>query len=602
MRLFVSIALAFLLVQGAMAQGSANPKYIVATRSTGGSTQQAFLASLPHQLVAPDEWAIFNPQLQTNLAAIRLNALELQDLLITHRDFIIELDQQMTPAADCVDPDPLPTGWALQSLLADLPCGLPGPPNGMPNRVTLYVVDSGVQKLISGVPHAQFGAGSPVVWGSGLMSPSLTGSGASPLIDLHNHGTGVASTAVGKDTGLFSHLDGGSVQLESCQIYFPSISPPSAPWVSDAVNVIFLASVQHLARVADACPTNDGSVLIFANRTATGYSEIMERQLAEAAKAGIVVVSSAGNSYSKDDPETPPASTPILACPPFTSISSIAPIPATTRTPSGMPLNATLGDMGFPCLTYATPTTDYLLNVGATTSANQIWFSSASSGSNYGLGTTIFAPGSVVSRASSSSHVISTGTGTSFSAGYVAGMALYYLSIRPWAKVPEVRAFILNHTNTTIDPPVLAKSGMVVHSLDLESLTAPDPCLSFTLWAGLKALVFPDDAKLADPDNDGLANLLEHAVGTNPNSFSANRGLNLIFHDGNYYLQKVLAPYELCDSTVTVEASLDLLTWDQPVPAFLPVAPMGACASKVFEALLGPVPSRKFYRLRVTSP
>lgn len=601
MKHIITFLVLLITSQHLLAQGNLNPKYLVSNRLTVGSNEAEFLNSLPHPLVPPDEWVISEPALQTLTAAIRLSTVEFQELSNNHRDYIIEQDQRMQPNS-CETPDPV-TGWALQHLLASHPCGLPKALDCTPAQVTLYVVDSGVQKTVGMAPHPQFGAGSPVVWGNGLMTPSLTGSGASPFIDLHDHGTGVASTAVGKDTGLFAHLHGGSVVLEPCQIYFPSLSPPEPPWVSDAVNVVFLASVAHLARANDSCLTNDGSVLLFANRTVTAYSEIMERQLAEATKAGIVVITAAGNKASNVDPKTPPSSAPVAGC--MGLFSQISPIPITTRTPSGLPLGAVLANPFFPCLTYNTPATDYLLTVGATAQdmLNNIvlWTSGPANGSNYGLNTHIYAHGGAVSKATNSG-TISTGTGTSLSTGYVGGMALYYLSQRPWAKPPEVRSFILTNTVTTITPPGDAEVGTVIKSLSLGTLTAPDCCLAYGSWTSLRNLTALMSPQLSDPDNDGLVNLLEYALGNDPNTFSNNRGLEMTYHDGNYYLKLTLASYEVCDCTVTVEASFDLQSWTAPVPIFVSIPQVGSCPSKISEALITPSPSKKFFRIRVTTP
>lgn len=596
MRLRRILLLWISLITSGLAQNGALPRYMVAVRDANSVPPADFLASLPHELVPPEEWAIFDHDLNTNLVAILLDPNQANDLRITHPEYIVEPDQQMVPTDG--PPDPTPTGWALQGLLASHLYGLPKPAGCEPCQVTLYVVDSGVQKLLGTGLHPQFGSISPVVWGGGLMAPSLTGSGASPFIDVRNHGTGVASTAVGLDTGLFAHLHGGSVVLEPCQIYFPSVSP-TAPWVSDALNVVFLASVQHLARRNDATVLNNGSVLMFANRTTTAYSELMERQLAEATKAGMVVVAAAGNQLSGVDPALPVLTPPIPPlCDPMQLVSQISPPPSSTKTPSGMPLSGLLGNPFGPCSFYATPLVPYLLLVGGTASDGSMWVG-GTNGSNYGPQTSLFAPAAGVTKASALSAALVTGTGTSLATGYVAGLSLYYLSFRPWASVTEVRNFVLGQTSVSFSPT----AGSFL-SMNLDLLTAPDCCLDYATWTGVTNLVGAQAAKTLDVESDGLVNLLEWALGNDPKVFSANRGLSFAYHDGQYWLRKTLAYYGLCGATIAVEASLDLLSWEAPVPLFVPLPLISSCsAGSITEAPLGAEPPcHKFYRIRVVSP
>jgi hypothetical protein len=600
MHRFLQFLLLLLGTWSALAQTTNTTRYIISVRgvnaSTGPIPLQDFINSLPHPPVGPGEWVLSNAALRTNLALLNLNPTEFQELTNQRKEYIIEADQRMGPN-DGPPPDPLPTGWALQSLLASHPYGLPISPGCSPCQVTLYVVDTGVQKVISGNLHGQFDASSPVVWGAGLMTTSLIGTGASPHIDLHNHGTGVASTAVGKDTGLFAHLHGGSVKLEPCHIYFPSVSPPTPPWMSDAINVIFQASEQQLTRRSDASPMNDGGVLLFANRTNLAYSEIMERQMAEASRTGLVIVSSAGNAASNSDPELPATSAPMPnGCMPSVLVSSITPAPP-IRTPSGLPLGKTLADLFTPCLTYTTPTTEYLLMIGATTSFNTVWASS-----NYGPATHLFAPGDAVTRANNASNVLSLGSGTSFSAGYAAGLALYYLSFRPWATLNEVRTYVISKSDLTLPLPPGCKTTFL-RQMNLTNLTPPSCCLDYSTWIGLKRLTGDDTMKLADPDKDGLPNLLEWALNNNPSGPETNRGLSITQHGGNHYLQLSKAAYDLCNTTLTVEASFDLEDWSAPVPAFTSIGSGDPCANnRLSEALIPEPGDKKFYRLRVNAP
>ena len=599
MRLRLLLLISLTCMASSPAQTGAQPRYLIAVRDANLVPQTDFLLSLPHPLVPPEEWAIFDHDLNTNLAAIFLDPNVANDLRLNHPEYIVEQDQQMVPTDGPPEPDPTPTGWALQGLLDNHPYGLPKPAGCEPCQVTLYVVDSGVQKILGTGLHPQFGPTSPVVWGGGLMAPSLTGSGASPFIDVRNHGTGVASTAVGLDTGLFAHLHGGSVVLEPCQIYYPS-AVPTAPWVSDALNAVFQASVQHLARRNDATVLNNGSVLMFANRTTTSYSELMERQLAEATKAGMVVVAAAGNQLSAADPTLPSLTPPIPPlCDPMQLVSQISPPPSTTKTPSGMPLSGLLGNpfVG-PCAFYATPTAHYLLLVGGTASDGSLW-SSGPNGSNYGPQTSLFAPAGEVTKASALSAPLVTGSGTSLATGYVAGLSLYYLSFRPWASVMEVRNFVLSQTSVSMSPT----AGSFL-SMNLELLTAPDCCLDYVTWTGVTGLVGAQGAKTLDVESDGLVNLLEWALGNDPKVNSTNRGLSFTHHDGQFWLRKTLAHYGLCGATITVEASYDLLSWEAPVPTFVPLPLISSCsAGSISEAPLGAEPpDYKFYRIRVVSP
>ncbi len=601
MHRFLPFLFLLLVTWSAPAQTTNTTRYLVSVRgvnaSTGPIPKQDFINSLPHPPQEPGEWVLSNAALRTNLALIKLTAAEFQGFVTQHREYLIEEDQLMVPNDGPPAPDPLPTGWALQNLLASLPYGLPAPAGCAPCQVTLYVVDTGVQQLIGGNLHGQFGPTSPVVWGAGLMTTSLLGTGASPFIDLHDHGTGVASTAVGKDTGLFAHLHGGSVKLEPCQIYFPSITPPTPPWMSDAINVIFQASEQQLARRSDASPMNDGGVLLFANRTNLSYSEIMERQMAEASRTGLVIVSSAGNAASNSDPELPLTSAPVSnGCMPLSLVSTITPA-VPIRTPSGLPLNKTLADLFTPCLTYATPTSEYLLLIGATTATNTVW-----TNSNFGPATHLFAPGSAVTRASKASNALISSSGTSYAAGYAAGLALYYLSFRPWATLNEVRNYVIAKSDVTLPLPPGCKTTFL-RKMNLNNLAPPTCCLDYATWIGLKKLTGDDTIKLADPDKDGLPNIFEWALNTDPSAAETNRGLSITQHGGYYFLQFSRAAYDLCNASLTVEASFDLLDWSAPVPVFTTINNGDPCTNnRLSEALIPEPGEKKFYRLRVNVP
>ncbi len=601
-----------LLVTPALAQQTSTQttRVLFATRdvTTSGTpvALQDFKTSLPHPPVPPGEWIISDPRLQTTVALLHLTPAEYEDLQIysnQHRDLLVEVDQRMSPTADPVVPDPPPTGWALTSLLSALPYGLPIHEGCRPCQVTLYAVDTGVQRLIpsgsGSVPHPQFTVGSPVVWGAGLMAPSLIGTGATPFDDTYNHGTGVASTAVGKDTGLFAHLQGGSVLLEPCQIYFPFTGNLLQPWVADAVNVIFQASVLQLAKRSDASLTNDAAVLLFANRTNNAYSEILERQMAAAATAGIVVVGAAGNASSNIDPSLPATTTPMPnGCFPLALITQITPA-AALRSPAGLPLNKVLADIFAPCFTYATPPAEQMILVGGYTNANTL-----SINTNYGLATHLFAPGENVIRAKNNGAGLVTGSGTSYAAGYAAGLALYYLSFRPWATVAEVRSFVLAQSDlTAILPPANADPAMLIHKMRLDTMAAPDCCLDYETWATHRGLSGADASKLADPDTDGLLNLVEWALNNDPSAPGTNRGLSLTQHGGHFYLHLSRASYHVCGARFNVEASLDLNDWTALVPVFtdLPTPP-GCEQNRESEALLPEEPTKKFYRLRIDAP
>jgi hypothetical protein len=109
-----------------------------------------------------------------------------------------------------------------------------------------------------------------------------------------------------------------------------------------------------------------------------------------------------------------------------------------------------------------------------------------------------------------------------------------------------------------------------------------------------------DGANTADPDADGIKNLLEYALGGIPTQPST--GILPAIGTATAGPQKFLTlsfTRARADVTYTVEASSDLLTWPDTVPFTLPAPGASATATDTVDMLTNP---HRFLRLRVSQP
>lgn len=120
---------------------------------------------------------------------------------------------------------------------------------------------------------------------------------------------------------------------------------------------------------------------------------------------------------------------------------------------------------------------------------------------------------------------------------------------------------------------------------------------AYDSWAATALAGLPALAQLptADPDNDGLANLLEYALDTNPTAPTAGVPVQSLSNDGKLQLTFLRARSEL---TYEVIASSDLTTWS--VIATNP-GTVGQSVT-VTDTVSLTSGGRRFLRLRVTSP
>lgn len=99
--------------------------------------------------------------------------------------------------------------------------------------------------------------------------------------------------------------------------------------------------------------------------------------------------------------------------------------------------------------------------------------------------------------------------------------------------------------------------------------------LTFSVWAMTQGLVGADALNTADTDGDGIIQLLEYALGGNPNQSDVEiyPTSQLVQEGDKSYLEiTLLRPQGLANTTYTPEVSLDLSNWAEP-SAFDPAIP-----------------------------
>ena len=554
-------------VQFAMA-GSG--QFIISTRGQVPKSLNAILSDVGHAAppLAGDEWGLDDPA-GFSSALLNLPGANLVALQAAHLDLIIELDTQIIVPASVPGPW---LNWGLNSLL---PSGRCSPSQGLwaVHPVWFNVVDTGIQKeMPTGALHSEFD-GNSTVWGLGYLAPSLNGlfPTVSQLADPHNHGTSVASAAIGQQAGLMRRLPGAKIHLESFRIYSDN-SPPTA-WVSDAINAISNARVAHSNRrsIPNTNPYDDASALIFANRTNAGYSESVEAALARAAGAGMVVVCAAGNDNA-GVPEVPST----VPSPPGSGPTS----------PRGLPVSHPSRPTASALIPQ--PISGYMLLAGSYDNPAATGGAlSRSQFSNYGLAVDVMAPGSAV-WLGNRGGTLSSFNGTSQAAGAVAGLALYFLSIRPQASAHEAYAWLLGQATAggILVPPSQTGLPRTIPRLAF-------PCLEFTDWlttAGIQNASETDDA-----DHDGLSNVAEYALNTNPSKYTANPIQCIGTTSGPIVQITVPTGHLPCDFTLDLQFSTNLANWTSAeVPLLIPSLP----GSRTID-FSPATSSRKFFRLAI---
>ena len=148
----------------------------------------------------------------------------------------------------------------------------------------------------------------------------------------------------------------------------------------------------------------------------------------------------------------------------------------------------------------------------------------------------------------------------------------------------------------------------VIRTLAVDKLTPVAPVPPLTTWR-LIHFGFTDNAgqaaDLADPDGDGLANLLEYALGKNPNAADLATGMPTLSTtnvSGSDHLTLTVPKNSSASGlTYIVETSSDLVNWTSGEGHTVIVSENGTSLVVRTHAPLSTQP-RQFLRLRVENP
>lgn len=277
-----------------------------------------------------------------------------------------------------------------------------------------------------------YGADTHLTWTGQPKLLATTAYSASKYLDPHRdqkkHGTLVMSCAIGANVGVVGRVENVKTDFQSMRVY-PSGNNPSAS-TAGMVEGIYNAVDAHLARGQGAA-----SVLMFASRTTDGYDQSLENALWWAWKQGLICIVSAGNEpdpYDTGKHEPDSQWFPSATVPQPNSPSRIE--WETGNTPAGEAFWESLGYKSPNGDPIPVPDTSYLIVVGANNAVKTAtspppsigdgWAASASKGPDVD----VLAPSMSVPCANTTTGGLLTASGASMSTGYVAGVALAYLS------------------------------------------------------------------------------------------------------------------------------------------------------------------------------
>jgi hypothetical protein len=397
----------------------------------------------------------------------------------------------------------------------------------------------------------------------------------------------------------------------------PSPTGPSSAWTSDAVTVISQCVNSHLRTWRDGIVGNEGGVLVFAHRLTNHYSPSLEIALWNAWNKGcMTVVCSAGNNFASNIPKKPTVAMPV---------SDVTSTSMGTSSPGRIPVAwagfTTSNLWARPTGPSYLPGNEHWIIAGGSDQTGARWNSGGGVGSNNGNGIDVWAPADCILLASNSTTTLVGRSGTSFSAGYTAGLAAYYLAHRPFATGPAVKKWIQTLANGNVTTGIATTPSGSRPRLSITSTTPPTIACQYTDWRSDCVLGTSATTNL-QTDNDTVSNGIEFALGTHPRISDTDAHSALIYFDEGTLTMMSLPPPTLPNTNFWVvpgtvqthksylmnwplsgvtchwEFSPDLATWTPaPLTAFsTPVRGEGT----MFLGSTPPVWTAGFFRVRVT--
>jgi hypothetical protein len=529
---------------------------------------------------------------------------------------------------DPISPTPASSNPALDSLVPGRP--IAAPPSGpITGKVIVEILGTGIDQSHPDLAGLVFETPLSVMFaGSGGFLPAD--------FDYHNHETRLAGCIAGTHTGLLTALGTRSGASYRSVLFYdkPAGFGPSIPstYVSDAIAALSEVIFAHETRLATPYLRNHAAVLCFSHSVEIPGTRVgdLDALFDLAWERGIVTSISAGNHGGTAAASSPAGAGEWVA---FDKSGDVV----TNRywPPLGAPSYDLPGTVGFETTGEGS---DYHLKSGAhdNTISPGAWTSGGGTGtalntpnpSGYGptmnQGVDLFSPGDNIKVPATrldpttgtgpivvdgSTYYLEqgyqTGAGTSYSAAYTAALAARILQLRPWASPSQVRTAIL------------ATGGGSFNVLALPNLTTLDPMsLTYSEWlaryeeiAGFGYFDEGMDAKLADPDGDGVANFIEYFCGMDPRYADSQHAPKVTLDKDTLTFKVEMQSAAYLPHPAEVEwsfqSSEDLDTWNDvgqgtvTKAAHLPLNGDGVNLAGTLTFTT--VDLRKFFRFRITS-